>query len=85
MRAKWDAPREKPAGLAIRATGAQTVAIIRPATGFDAAALYEATYTARDPIPLGLGVAATRDVTSLLRRNGTEANLLAAGWRPAHR
>ncbi|MBC7709887.1 MAG: hypothetical protein H7203_07490 [Rhizobacter sp.] len=81
VRAKWDAPREKPAGLAIRATGAQTVEITRPATGFDAAALYEVTYVARDPVLLGLGFAATRDVTSFLRRNGTEANPLAAGGR----
>ena len=81
VRAKWDAPRETPAGLAIRATGAQTVEIIRPATGFDAAALFEVTYVARDPAVLGLGFAATRDVTSFLRRNGTEANPLAAGGR----
>ena len=81
VRAKWDAPREKPAGLAIRATGAQTVEITRPTTGFDAAALYEVTYVARDPMLLGLGFAATRDVTSFLRRNGTDANPLAAGGR----
>ena len=81
VRAKWDAPREKPAGLAIRATGAQTVEITRPATGFDAAALYEVTYVARDPMVLGLGFAAMRDVTSFLRRHGTDANPLAAGGR----
>jgi Alpha/beta hydrolase domain len=81
VRAKWDAPREKPAGLAIRATGAQAVEITRPATGFDAAALYEVTYIARDPTVLGLGFAATRDVTSFLRRNGTDANPLAAAGR----
>lgn len=81
VRAKWDAPREKPAGLAIRATGAQSVEITRPATGFDAGALYEVTYVAREPIVLGLGFAATRDVTSFLRRNGTDANPLAAGGR----
>ena len=49
--------------------------------GFDAAALYEITFVARDPALLGLGFAATRDVTSFLRRNGTEANPLAAGGR----
>lgn len=81
VRAKWDAPREKPAGLAIQATGAQTVEITRPATGFDAAALYEVTYVARNPIVLGLGFAATRDVTSFLRRNGTDVNPMAAGGR----
>ena len=79
VRPKWDALRETPAGLVIRATGAQTVEITRPASGFDAGALYEVTYTARDPAVLGLGFAATRDVVSFLRRNTTSANPLAAG------
>jgi len=82
VRAKWDAPREKPAGLAIRATGAQTVEITRPASGFDAAALYEVTYVARDPALLGLGFAATRDVVSFLRRDASAANPLASNGRP---
>lgn len=81
VRARWDAPREKPAGLAIRATGPQRVEITRPATGFDAGALYEVTYVARDPAVLGLGFAATRDVVSFLRRDGTAANPLFAGGR----
>ena len=79
VRAKWDAPRETPAGLAIRATGAQTVEIVRPASGFDAGALYEVTYVARDPVVLGMGFAATRDVVSFLRHDATAANPLAAG------
>ncbi|TWO65025.1 hypothetical protein FN976_27440 [Caenimonas sedimenti] len=78
VRARWDAPREKPAGLAIRATGAQTVEITRPATGFDAGALYEVTYTGRDAIVLGLGFAATRDVVAFLRKDTSAANPLAA-------
>jgi hypothetical protein len=81
VRPRWDAPRQKPEGLAIRATGAQTVEITRPASSFDAGALYEVTYTARDPIVLGLGFAATRDVASFLRRNATAANPLVAGGR----
>ena len=81
VRAKWDAVREKPAGLSIRATGAQTVEITRPASGFDAAALYEVTYAARDPAVLGLGFAATRDVVSFLRRDTSAANPLAANGR----
>lgn len=81
VRAKWDAPRETPAGLSIRATGPQTVEITRPASGFDAAALYEVTYTARDPVVLGLGFAATRDVVAFLRRDASAANPLAAGGR----
>ena len=36
--------------------------------GFDPAKIYELIYQARDPIVLGLGFAATRDVASFLRR-----------------
>jgi hypothetical protein len=79
VRPKWDAPRGQPAGLAIRATGNQTVEITRPSSGFDAGALVEVTYMARDPAVLGLGFAATRDVVSFLRRNTTPANPLATG------
>ncbi len=85
VRTKWDAPREKPAGLAIKATGDQAIEITRPATGFDAGALYEVTYTARDPAVLGLGFAATRDVVSYLRRSSDAANPLAAGGGFARR
>jgi len=81
VRARWDAPRQKPQGLSIRATGPQTVEITRPATGFDAGALYEVTWTARDPGVFGLGFAATRDVASFLRRDGTTANPLAVAGR----
>ncbi len=83
VRAKWDAARQKPDGLAIRATGPQAVEITRPASGFDAGALYEVTYLARDPIVLGLGFAATRDVVSFLRRDVSAANPLAANGRVA--
>src|SRR4029453_8962736 len=76
-----DAPAEKPAGLAIRATGPQTVEITRPASGFDAAALYEVTYVARAPAVLGLGFAATRNVVASLRRDASPANPLAANGR----
>ncbi|WP_431281734.1 alpha/beta hydrolase domain-containing protein [Humitalea sp. 24SJ18S-53] len=82
VRAHWADPRQTPPGLAIRATGPQQVEITRPATGFDAAALYEVTYTARDPIVLGLGYAATRDVAAFLRREGGPQNPLAAAGRP---
>ncbi len=78
VRARWDAPRQQPEGLAIRTTGDQTVEISRPASGFDAGALYEVTYVARDPAVMGLGFAATRDVVAFLKRNTTPANPLAA-------
>ncbi|MEO5671073.1 MAG: alpha/beta hydrolase domain-containing protein, partial [Ramlibacter sp.] len=62
-------------------TGAQTVEITRPASGFDAGALYEVTYLARDPVVLGLGFAATRDVVSFLRRDASASNPLAVNGR----
>jgi alpha/beta hydrolase family protein len=79
VRAKWDAERETPTGLSIRATGPQTVEITRPASDFDAGALYEVTYTAKDPAVLGLGFAATRDVVSFLRRSETSDNPIVQG------
>jgi len=82
VRSRWDAPREKPPGLSIRASGAQTVEITRPASGFDAGALYEVTYRARDPVVLGLGFAATRDVVAFLRRDASAANPLAVAGKP---
>jgi hypothetical protein len=41
--------------------------------GFDTNHIYELTYTAKDPLVLGLGMAATRDVVSFLRHAGAEA------------
>ena len=35
--------------------------------GFDPAFLYEVSYTAKDPLVLGIGYAATRDLNSFLR------------------
>jgi hypothetical protein len=35
--------------------------------GFDPSYLYELTYTAKDPLVLGIGLAATRDITSFFR------------------
>ena len=37
--------------------------------GFDPAYLYELVYTAKDPLVLGIGLAATRDIVSFLRRS----------------
>ncbi|SFL01031.1 alpha/beta hydrolase domain-containing protein [Falsiroseomonas stagni] len=81
VRGHWSEARQTPPGLGIRATGPNTAEITRPASGFDAAALYEVTYTAKDPIVLGLGFAATRDVTAFLRREGGAENPLAAQGR----
>ncbi|HQR36179.1 MAG TPA: alpha/beta hydrolase domain-containing protein [Blastocatellia bacterium] len=40
--------------------------------GFDPAYLYELAYTAKDPLVLGIGFAATRDITSFFRRSATD-------------
>ena len=58
-----------------RATLTWPAAITRP-DGFDAGGLYEVTYTARDPAPLGMGFAAVRDVASFLRHDTSQGNPL---------
>jgi Alpha/beta hydrolase domain len=85
VRQNWADARQSPAGLAIVATGPQTVAITRPA-GFDAGALYEVTYTAKDPVVYGMGFAAMRDVAAFLRNDSTAMNPLASnGANPIKR
>ena len=46
------------------------------AAGFSPNFIYELTYEARDPIVMGLGFAATRDLISFLRYNAGDANPL---------
>lgn len=62
------------------------IEIDRPA-GFDAGAIYEFVYPARDPIVLGMGFAAVRDLVSFLRHDAVDgqgtANPLWAGGRPS--
>jgi hypothetical protein len=82
VRAAWADARQTPPGLSIRLVDPRTVEITRP-DAFDAGALYEVTYTARDPVPLGIGFAAVRDVVSFLRRDSSEANPLLAGLHPS--
>ena len=41
--------------------------------GFDPLKLYELVYTARDPLVLGVGLAATRDIVSFFRHDATDA------------
>jgi Alpha/beta hydrolase domain len=45
--------------------------------GFSPDAIYELVYEARDPIVMGLGFAATRDIVSFLRRETSEGNPLS--------
>jgi hypothetical protein len=80
VRARWDLPRETPADLSFRFADPRRVEVTRPA-GFDAGALYELTYTARDPMVLGLGFAAVRDVASFLRHGRGADNPLAGQVR----
>ena len=51
------------------------IEITRP-DGFDAGAIYEFIYPAQDPIVMGLGFAATRDIISFLRHDTSEMNPL---------
>src|SRR5260370_2127039 len=65
-------PRATPAGLEAKFDGPTKISIKRP-EGFDAGAIYEFIYTARDPKVMSLGFAATRDVVSFLRRDAADA------------
>jgi hypothetical protein len=83
VRAGWDAPRQSPSDVGWRLLDDGKLEITRP-QGFDAGAIYEITYTARDPGVVGLGFAAVRDVASFLRHDGGGANPLAGQVRRAH-
>jgi alpha/beta hydrolase family protein len=61
-------PRAKPQGLAWRLLDGRHVEITRTtAPGFDRGAIYEFIYLARDPIVMGIGFAAIRDIVAFLR------------------
>ncbi len=61
-------PRQTPAGLAFEYLSDTQIRITRPVSPeFDGGAIYEFIYPARDPIVMGIGLAATRDVNSFLR------------------
>ena len=65
-------PRATPAGLEVKFEGPTKISIKRP-EGFDAGAIYEFIYTAKDPKVMGLGFAATRDIVSFLRNETADA------------
>jgi hypothetical protein len=69
-------PRATPAGLEVTFDGPARISIRRP-EGFDAGAIYEFIYTARDPKVMGLGFAATRDIVSFLRHETADAAVTA--------
>ena len=65
-------PRATPQGLGVSFESPTKISIRRP-DGFDAGAIYEFIYTAKDPKVMGLGFAATRDVVSFLRNETADA------------
>jgi Alpha/beta hydrolase domain len=63
-------PRATPAGLAWRLIDDRHVEITRPsAPGYDCGAIFEFIYRARDPVVMGIGFAAIRDIVSYLRHD----------------
>ena len=73
-------PRVTPAGLAWRLVDDRHVEITRPsAPGFDRGAIYEFIYRARDPIVMGIGFAAIREIVSFLRHDTADNPLAPQG------
>ena len=72
VRANQGAPRVPIEELAWSFTNERQIRVNRP-SGFDAGAIYELLYLAKDPIVMGLGFAATRDVISFLRYEITDS------------
>jgi hypothetical protein len=71
-------PRIAPPGLAWRLIDDRPVEITRPtAPGFDRGAIFE-FYRARDPIVMGIGFAAIRDIVSFLRHAPSGSGSCAA-------
>ncbi len=80
VRARWNDAPASPPDMSFRFIDPLHVQITRP-SGFDAGALYELDYVARDPKVLGLGFAATRDIVAFLRRDTSASNPLAERGR----
>ncbi|HEY8610928.1 MAG TPA: alpha/beta hydrolase domain-containing protein [Roseomonas sp.] len=80
VRGQADDARQTPPDLRFRFLDPQRIEITRP-VGFDAGALYEFIYTAKDPAVQGIAFAAFRDVATFLRREKGAANPLAANGR----
>ena len=72
MRQREADARATPAGSRFKFDGPNKISIKRP-EGFDAGAIYEFIYTAKDPKVMGLGFAATRDIVSFLRNENADA------------
>jgi Alpha/beta hydrolase domain len=75
--------RQTPPGLAWEYVSDREISITRPdGDEFDGGAIYEFIYPAKDPIVMGIGFAATRDVISYLRYESGPANPLKLGKDP---
>ena len=72
VRARQGAPRVPLEDPAWSFVNERRIRINRP-SGFDGGAIYELLYLAKDPIVMGLGFAATRDVISFLRYEITDS------------
>jgi len=78
-------PRVTPPDLEWRLVDDRHVEITRPSgPGFDRGTIYEFIYRARDPIVMGIGFAAIRDIVSFLRYTTTD-NPLASTDQPGIR
>ena len=66
VRAQERDPRATPPGLAFRFLTERRIEIVRP-EGYDAGAIFELIYSAKDPIVMGTAFAAVRDVNAFLR------------------
>lgn len=73
VRARPDAPATVLAASAWRYASAGEIVITR-AAGFDGGAIYQFTYEARDPMVMGLGFAAVRDVVAFLKSDARDAD-----------
>lgn len=77
-------PRQMPAGLGFTYLDDRHIEITRPDDpSFDGGAIYEFIYEAKDPQVLGIGFAATRDVISFLRYDGSTMNPVAVSGQSA--
>ena len=72
VRARQGAPRVPIEEPDWSFTNERQIRVNRP-SGFDGGAIYEILYLAKDPIVMGLGFAATRDVISFLRYEVTDS------------
>ena len=72
VRQNRESPSSRPADLSWSYRSADEIRIGRP-SGFDDGAIYEFLYEAKDPVVMGLGFVAMRDVISFLRYDVRDA------------